>query len=254
MLVFIDESGIPHPNDASFKPVVAAICLPESQHRKIDKQLFSMKLKFLGNPEKEIKAKKLLKPYVFENKPEYRELVDSVFDIIRETENLAIYATITERPSRVPDCTEGYLPIQFRRLLERINYHLNEHCNQEEMAILIYDGDGRGGIKGGLCSTINAYLIRSKEGIGMPRIITTPFFVNSIITPGIQIADLVAGCIRLYEEREINEKMKTSQILSSAIYRYHKIIESRTYNYEMDWATCYGLGFIPERSLYEKSD
>ena len=251
MLVFVDESGIPHPNDETIKPVLAAVCLPESQYRKIDTKLFSMKQKFLGNPDRELKAKKLLRPYVFENSAPYKELVESVFDMIRETEGLVIYAYITEKHSRLPEFPEGHLPIQFRRLLERIHLHCVEHCDPQDMAIIIYDGDGRGGIKGGLSSAINAFLIRSKEGIGMQRIITTPFFVNSTITPGIQLADLVAGCIRLYEERDTNRKMDSSGTLSSAIFRYYKIIESRTNNFDFDWATLYGLNFISERFLYE---
>lgn len=33
MLVFIDESGFPHPNDSTKYPVLTALCLPERKHR-----------------------------------------------------------------------------------------------------------------------------------------------------------------------------------------------------------------------------
>ncbi|MCH7800238.1 MAG: DUF3800 domain-containing protein [Chloroflexi bacterium] len=31
-----------------------------------------------------------------------------------------------------------------------------------------------------------------------------PFFVDSRLTPGIQVADMVAGVIRIYQENELN--------------------------------------------------
>ena len=33
MLAFIDESGNPHPNDASSRPVIAAVCFDEKDSR-----------------------------------------------------------------------------------------------------------------------------------------------------------------------------------------------------------------------------
>jgi len=254
MLVFIDESGIPHPNDSALKPSVAAVCLLEPHYRRIDKHLFSLKQRFLGNPRKEIKAKKLLKPYVYANLPDERELIESVFDLIRETDDLAIYASITEKPSKDPEWSEDHLPILYRRLLQRIQYHLEEFCEPDEMAIIIYDGDGKGGIKGGLSFAINAFLIRSSDGNSMQRIITTPFFVNSEITPGIQLADIVVGCIRLYEERETNKKMNEFPVFSSAISRYYNIIKSKSNDFDKDWAYITGLGFIREELLYEDAE
>lgn len=253
MLVFIDESGIPHPKDDAIRPVVAAVCLPESEHRKIDTQMFSMKKKLLSNTDIEIKAKSFLKPHVYNKMANHRELIESVFDMIRETDGLAIYASINEKPARIPEYSDGHLPIHFVSLLERVHLHLVEKCPPTEMAVIVYDGDGRGGVKGGLSALINAYLIRTKEGIGMPRIITTPFFVNSAITPGIQLADLVAGCIRLYEERDVNKKIRSCQPLASAVNRHYKTIQSKTNNFELpEFGTLYGLRYIPERYLYAR--
>lgn len=251
MLVFIDESGIAHPNNETLKPTVAAVCLPESCYRRIDRTLYSIKQRFLGNPDKELKAKKLLRPYVFANLPDSRELVESVFDLIRGTDDIAVYASITERPARVPAFPEGHLPIQYKRLFERIQYHLEDYCKSDDMAVIIYDGDGKGGIKGGLSKAINAFLFRSRDGATYQKIITTPFFVNSEITPGVQIADLIVGCIRLYEERDTNKKMIESQVFSSAINRFYKIIKSKTHDFDKEWAHIYGLGFIREEQLYE---
>lgn len=248
MLVFIDESGVPHPNDNCIKSTVAAVCLPEIEHRRIDTQLFSMKKKFLGNPEIEIKSKSFLKPHVYERLPGHKELIESTFEMMRETD-MAVYATIVDKPSHTLEYPPEFLPVQYVRLLERVQAHVEEYC-PNEMAIIIYDGEGRGAIKGSLGAAINAYLIRTKDGIGMSKIITTPFFVNSAITPGIQLADLAAGSIRLYEEREINQKLKRVPALASAVVRYRKILQSKTNNFDREWGTLYGMSYISEGTLY----
>ncbi|MBI4732765.1 MAG: DUF3800 domain-containing protein [Chloroflexi bacterium] len=248
MLVFIDESGVPHPNDSCIKSTVTAVCLPESVHRRIDTQLFSMKKKFLGNPEIELKSKNFLKPHVYEHLANHRELIESTFEMIGETE-LSIYATIVDRPTHTLEYPPEFLPVQYVRLLERVHAHLTEYCPPTEMAIIIYDGEGRGAIKGSLGIAINAYLIRTKDGIAMPRIVTTPFFVNSAITPGIQLADLAAGCIRLSEEKDTSPKLKKSSALASAVARYRKVIQSKTNNFDREWGTLYGMSYVSEGAL-----
>ncbi len=249
MLVFIDESGVAHPNDDCIKSTVTAVCIPESLHKKVDTQLFSMKKKFLGNAEIELKSKSFLKKHVYEKLANHRELVESTFEMISNTD-LAIYSSIVEKPSHLLEYPPEYLPVQYVRLFERINAHLCEFCSPTEMAIILYDGEGRGAIKGSLGVAINAYLIRTKEGMAMSRIVSTPFFVNSAITPGIQLADLAAGCIRMYHEGDANPKMKKSTVLSSAIARYWKITQSKSHNFDREWGTLYGMNFISEDALY----
>jgi len=252
MLVFIDESGVPHPNDNNIKSTVAAVCIHESYHKKIDTQLFSMKKRFLGNTDIELKSKSFLKTHVFNVLPNHRELVESTFEMIGETTDLAIYASIVERPSHVLQYPPEYLPIQYVRLLERVNAHICEYCAPSEMAIILYDGEGRGAIKGSLGVAINAFLIRTQVGIAMTRLVSTPFFVNSAITPGIQLADLVAGTLRIYEERDSSPKLQKSPVLSSALSRYRRIILSKTHNFDREWGTIYGLNYISEMNLYQE--
>ena len=43
MLAFIDESGNPHPNDASSRPVIAAVCFDEKDSRAISRRTYAMK-------------------------------------------------------------------------------------------------------------------------------------------------------------------------------------------------------------------
>ena len=82
MLAFIDESGHPHPNDASTRPVLAAVCFAQRDSRSINRQIFRIKRALLGDERAglELKAHDLLKRSTFRRRPELRELVESVFD------------------------------------------------------------------------------------------------------------------------------------------------------------------------------
>lgn len=43
MLVFIDESGHPHPNDSTIRPVVVAACFSEADARRISSRVHAIK-------------------------------------------------------------------------------------------------------------------------------------------------------------------------------------------------------------------
>lgn len=253
MLIFIDESGFPHPKDATKNPVLAAVCISERGHRSLSRNLYAIKKRFFNNPDRELKAKDLLRPYIFEKTNRRRELVECVFELIRETD-LVIFAMIMEHPSKMPEIQEGHIPNQYRFLLERVNFYLNSRGNDSDMAILVFDGDGTTFISGGLGPGISRYLFRSREGQTFSYLLDTPFFVDSTITPGIQLADMVAGCIRHYEERELFKENSATDTFSSAIRRYYRIVEANTMKFETEDRTLFGLYRLPERYFYSAPD
>lgn len=61
MLAFIDESGIPHPNDKSERPVVVAACFDEQDSRTISQRIYALKRDILQAENAELKGQKLLK-------------------------------------------------------------------------------------------------------------------------------------------------------------------------------------------------
>jgi len=77
VLVFIDESGIPHPHDSSTRPVLVAMCLRERHHRRLNQALFRFKRDLLGREDPiDIKGTKFLRPRVFARQPKKRELTE----------------------------------------------------------------------------------------------------------------------------------------------------------------------------------
>ncbi len=85
----------------------------------------------------------------------------------------------------------------------------------------------------------------------MAKVVDTPYFVDSRFTTGIQLADLVAGVIRQYEEAELFGK-PPSDAYQSAIVRYYGIIAAKTGDMldptgRFSW---HGLHRMPERLHY----
>ncbi len=165
MLVFIDESGHPHPNDPSTRPVLAAVCFPQRASRSISRQLFAMKRSLLGGERAglELKANAILNRRTFTRKPEIRELVEETFDQIRNID-LTIFAVIMEKPADVIPRNNPLLPRQYRYILQRVDALLS---GGSATAVVLVDGDGSQ--YGGLSAKFEGYLNRFREGQAMTK-------------------------------------------------------------------------------------
>ncbi len=119
MLVFIDESGHPHPKDGAPHPTVVAACIRERDVRGISAQLYGLKRRLTGQPEAELKAHGLITRGTFRRRPEKKDLVEAFFDLGRNLP-VTLFAIVMERPSREPTDAPSHLPNQFRYLLQRV--------------------------------------------------------------------------------------------------------------------------------------
>lgn len=246
MLAFIDESGHPHPNDGSTKPVILAACISEIDARYVSRRIYGLRRQILG-AEAELKANRLLNRGTFRRIPEKRELVETFFDLLRSMP-VAMFAMVMEQPQEAPPLTT-MLPSQFRFLLERINLFAEE---RNEMATILFDGDGKSQY-GGLAVKFSNYLHRSVEGRSYSHITDTPFFVDSRITVGIQIADMAAGVVRLYEEQELFRGVPDGDSYLSAIRRYYNVVEAKTVNqFTASGYSRHGFYRMPEREHYAR--
>ena len=193
----------------------------------------------------ELKAHDLLKRSTFRRKPDLHELVESVFDQLRNLP-LTIFAVIMDQPTQVIPRQTIHLPRQYRYILQRVNTLL---LDQSSMAVVLVDGDGSQ--YGGLSGKFEQYLNRHREGQSMANVVDTPYFVDSRFTMGIQLADLVAGVIRQYEEAELFRNAPSDAYLSS-IARYYGVIAEKTRDLvdptgRFAW---HGLHRMPERLHY----
>jgi Protein of unknown function (DUF3800) len=180
-----------------------------------------------------------------------REYVDSVFELLRDFD-LSVFAIVMERPDK--ELYEGpeFLQTHFRWLFERVDRFMErEHPNH--WAIPIFDGQDPGSNKK-FSRCFEAFMARSDAGRAMRHIVPSPLFVDSAITPGIQVADLFAYAIRENYENSLFEGV-TSDPYFSALKRYANIVRSKTMNYESETGyVWYGISTMDAgKFVYERS-
>ena len=115
MLVFIDESGYPHPNDPTSRPVVTAVCISDVDSRAISGRIHSLKRDNLGNERMELKAKKLINRRTFRRKPDYQQFLEEFFSAVLNLP-VTIFAAIMKQPFPLPSGESSILPNRFRYL------------------------------------------------------------------------------------------------------------------------------------------
>lgn len=236
MLVFIDESGHPRPGDPTSRPVILAVCIREADCGRLARTMFALRRNLqnhlkLSRTEQEGHAVELLNRRALTRMPPKREFADSIFDALRDF-NLAVFAVVMERPDQEPYAGSDFLQPQFKWLLERISLFM-EHEHPDEFAICVFDGQTPTQNRRFSDSFTN-FMARTAIGQAMDRIVPTPFFVDSALTPGIQVADLFAYVTRLNEEKELHRSTFGRDLYLSVIRRYAQIVRAKTRDYEDD--------------------
>ena len=192
MLVFIDESykQANHPNP---KTTYGAVLIEESQYREFDTKLFNLKRKFfkVSQPhEKELKGRLLLSEQAIEM-PKNRSLIEQILYLCQEMGMVPFALTqdgtisMTGKSDRLTDLYKG--------ILWRINAYMNEN-HPDGVATLFFDDIDR---QSNMNIAINFtnFMHRHAWGRSYTNILPVPFFCNSVVSPGIQIADIVAYCV-----------------------------------------------------------
>ena len=226
MLAFIDESGHPHPNDSTTRPVLVAVCISDKDSRLIGGRLHSLKRDVLNRERMEMKGVKLLNRHTFRRKPQHLAFVEEFFSALLNLP-IVIFGIIMERPSAVPATGDVHLERQQRFLVQRIELLAEQ---RGELATVLFDGTAQ--LYGGLSVRFNSFLYRSDEGRALTHITDAPFFVDSETSSGIQIADMAASVLRQYEEAELFRRVPTGDQYLLAIRRYYRIIEQKTVDLE----------------------
>ena len=224
MLAFIDESGHPQPGDPTSRPSVVAVCFDERNARAVSRQVHAIKRDVLQREQIELKARNIINRSTYRRQGEARAFSEDFFAALRNLD-ITIFGVVMEAPF-APQRKDNLLENRFRFLLQRIELLAEE---QDTMAIVLFDGDS-GQLKG-LSARFSSYLYRSTEGRDNLRIADTPAFVDSESSVGIQIADMCAYVIRVYQENKlfINPPPRGDEYLV-AIRRWYRIIEDQTRN------------------------
>jgi len=199
---YIDESGTPESSDNSSRFfVVCSTVFHNSQWPELYGKMEGLKRQFFpktfSHHGSEIKGADLVSKHDIKNKIK-RNFVHQILNI-HGSFGLPIFTVVIDKQKSKKPCQYTWLyPLCIQYLQVSIHSFLEDQGN-DHRGILILDEINP-----------NRTLIHSKEFLtyrfGNPigktyhRIVETPFFVTSLYSPGIQIADLMAAIIRRQEE------------------------------------------------------
>lgn len=195
----------------------------------------------LYGKQSEIKSTNLINPKtILKNRTINREYTESVLDILESCQT-RIFAVVMERPDFVPHTAEGMLPIQYHRLLQRVQWYCDTH--QTLMAMCVFDqtNDGR---DARYAQGFNNFLFRSAEGVHFDKILVSPFFVSSTVTSTIELPDICAGIVRNYYQLELDRRMPGDEYEEWLVSLYRRV-ERRTENFHRGLHTFYGIYQMP---------
>ena len=246
IFAFIDESGHPHPNDSSDRPTLVAVCVDADRLRALSADLFRLNRDLLGKDRYEVKASRLITRGMLRDHPRERGFVEAFFSDFLSAFDMVVFAIVMERPLSEPPKDVNFLPRQFRFILQRVNA-LAELKSDDDLSAVMFDGNGSQ--FGNLAERFSNWIFRSESGRALDRLAESPFFVDSKFTPGIQVADMVAGVIRIYHENRLNEGIPPGDTFLSAIARCYEVVRRKSVN--LTWhatgEALYGIYFMPER-------
>ena len=246
MLAFIDESGYARPKDPSSWNTLTAVCIPERASRDLSRWLFStVRAVYPGTDPQtyEIKAADLLNRRQFQHSAERRRLVSELSALIAKLP-VSIFAIRARRPTIVPAWPAGRLDPPHRLLVERVELHMR-HDHPDQFAKLVFDETDYGN-DSARSKAIRKFMHATDEGRSWKQVLDVPFFVSSAITPGIQLADFMAGALRHHQIfRDAGASPRDDW--ERAIARLAELAVAKSQDFTVGADTYYGLYTMPDR-------
>jgi len=276
MYVYIDGSGSDYRRE---RITFAAVCMPKEANRHLPGFLFELKKEVYGvdtalhvDPERamEIRAARILNQHTFQRAlKERREealkhvrLIERIFEELaanKEFKTITVFAVVWPTLDFEPHFPEGFLPNPIRYLLQRVNRLIElEFSKSNRKATIVFDRDLLTMTGKTDRSLLFDFLFHWHNGLDnlQAHLDPTPFFVDSALTPGIELADLIASCIRqcwenniipLYlrprwdrvEERPIEEILNDPFL--NSLKRYMNVILAKVKNLKGPGFELYGL-------------
>ncbi len=194
MLVYVDES-YQAANVSNCKSTFAAVCIPQENYRAFDTDFFKLKKHFWKNiqepSELELKGRNLLSTHALEL-PKNRDLIRQLIILMKEY-GIVPFAVVQNGSLQLSAIQPPDLPSLYRGVLRRVDRYMTERFPTGQ-AILFFDGiDHQTNQK--IAIAFNGYMFRHFWGSQLLHVLPVPNFSDSVVTPGIQIADVLAYCV-----------------------------------------------------------
>lgn len=194
MLIYVDESyqAADVPN---CKSTFAAVCIPQERYRSFDTNFFNLKKHFWKHVQEpsdlELKGRNLLSEHAIEL-PKNRDFIRQLIILMKEY-RLVPFAVVQDGSLQLSAINQPELPPLYRAVLSRVD-RLMVETKAAQQAILFFDGiDHQTNQK--IAVAFNSYMFRHYRGLQLLNVLPVPNFSDSLVTPGIQIADVLAYCV-----------------------------------------------------------
>lgn len=245
MLVYVDESyqAAQVPN---CKSTFAAACIPEERYRSFDTDFFNLKRHFwkhIREPsDLELKGRNLLSSGALEL-PKNRDLIRQLVILMKEY-GIVPFAVVQEGSLQLSSLSQVELPPLYRAVLRRID-RLMVETRPKEQAILFFDGiDHQTNQK--IAIAFNGYMFRHFRGSQLSNVLPVPNFSDSRVTPGIQIADVLAYCV--------NERYITHAHQGEHLEEFFEQFRALSFNYENPDENFRMWGFTQLGTSHERAE
>jgi hypothetical protein len=192
MLVFVDESYQEESNPQA-KSTFAAVLVQEGKYRDFDNRLFELKKHFwkVANPyDLELKGRKLMSERALVM-PKTRDFISQIISLCKEV-NAVVFAVVQDGSFTLASESD-HLPSLYRALMRRVNTFM-EVKFPDEQAVFFFDGIDHETNRT-VAISFNNFMFRHWWGRSYKNIIPTSFFCDSLVSPGIQMADVLAYCV-----------------------------------------------------------
>lgn len=129
--------------------------------------MFNIKSTVYGNnPNIEIKASKLIIPATFKyNRTKNKDFTERIMMLV-ETLSVSVFALVMEKPDYLPYTPEGFLPKQYKYLLQKLNLHCQYTGKETNTALVFDEQDGKADEE--ICNGLN----NLKGGIRLTELTT----------------------------------------------------------------------------------
>lgn len=192
MLVFIDES-YREASEPNAKSTFAAILVKEENYRDFDTKLFQLKRSFWkveSAYDFELKGRLLMTERALDL-PKNREFISQLVYLCKEVR--AVPFAVVQDGTITLASESNRLPNLYRALLWRVNTFMREKFPQDH-AEFFFDGIDRATNRK-VAISFNNFMQKHRWGKEYLNVIPTPFFCDSEVSPGIQVADVLAYCV-----------------------------------------------------------
>ena len=209
MLVFIDESGHPRPNDSTNNPVLVGVCIHENDIKPITNRIYKLKDSLYGKQD-EIKSTRVIRPYSLQkNRKINKAFVEGMVDLVSDY-NTAVFAIIMARPDNPIVTPDMHLPRQYYLMLRKIEFY-SEHFHHGK-TLMIFDGIHEKADHT-IASALTGFFFRAKQGRSFRHVLEMPLFVSSAVTPA----------IRQYYENHLDTTVPTNDFQQWLVTLFEKI-------------------------------